>query len=557
MKKIGLLLISLVLVAVCLILLPTEAKAASESDLTFTLNSDGQSYRITDCDYDARGVMVIPTMYEGKPVTGIDDGVFKYCFYLTSITIPDTVVSIGDMAFYDCGDLKGIWVDEDNAYYSSDTYGVLFNKDKTELIQAPETISGQYEIPEGVTRIGDYAFCDCDALQSIAIPASIIKIGSFAFYSCDALRNVIYCGTQEQWDAIRFGSLNTVLTDTEPQFHSPGAAATCSAAQTCTICGEVLAAALDHDWKDASCSVCGVSLVNISDDGKIAANGDYDAIRVIYIGDEEFDPSNNSWNDLKVVGLRHTNINGANGYLTFKAPALPTLKQYGNYIIRVIYTESDGTQKAVNYATTRNFIKNPTPVVTVDGSGKVSVEGAFDTIRVVYTEDTAFDKNNSNWADLKAIGLNYANINGANGYRNYTAANLPTLRVNGNYIIRVVYTEADGSTVTANYAFDFVAYPPVVEMDANGKITVNGSYDIIRVVYIGGETFDVNNTDWAALKAVGMKYTYVNSANGYRNYNTPKLPTLKAEGNYILRVVYHEADGSKVTANYAFSRINV
>ena len=99
MKKIGLLLMSLALVAVCLVLLPTEAKAASTSDLTFTLNSDGQSYSVTDCNISASGSLVIPATYNGKPVTSIGVDAFRDCTGLTSVTIPNGVTSIGTRAF--------------------------------------------------------------------------------------------------------------------------------------------------------------------------------------------------------------------------------------------------------------------------------------------------------------------------------------------------------------------------------------------------------------------------------------------------------------------------
>ncbi len=124
-------------------------------------------------------------------VTSIGDDAFRSCSSLTSITIPDSVTSIGDNAFDACSSLTSITVDENNKYYSNDEYGVLFNKNKTELIQYPignERIS--YTIPDSVTSIGDSAFYRCSSLTSVTIPDSVTSIGVGAFYGCSSLTSV-------------------------------------------------------------------------------------------------------------------------------------------------------------------------------------------------------------------------------------------------------------------------------------------------------------------------------------------------------------------------------
>ena len=123
-------------------------------------------------------------------VTSIDNYAFYGCKGLTSITIPDSVTSIGDRAFDGCDKLTQINVGLANTTYSSEN-GVLFDKDKTELIIYPEgKADASYAIPNSVTSIGDSAFYGCDSLTSITIPSSVISISDSAFYGCGSLTSI-------------------------------------------------------------------------------------------------------------------------------------------------------------------------------------------------------------------------------------------------------------------------------------------------------------------------------------------------------------------------------
>ncbi len=122
----------------------------------------------------------------GKNVTEIGESSFSYCSNLTSVRIPASVTSIGRYAFECCAALEEIMVDEGNIYYSSDDYGVLFNKDKTTLICCPGA-SQTYTIPESVTTVEDYAFSMCEKLTSVTIGENVTIIGDKAFYYCTDL----------------------------------------------------------------------------------------------------------------------------------------------------------------------------------------------------------------------------------------------------------------------------------------------------------------------------------------------------------------------------------
>ncbi|MBR5959287.1 MAG: leucine-rich repeat domain-containing protein [Salinivirgaceae bacterium] len=86
-------------------------------------------------------------------VTKIGAFAFRYCREVTSITIPESVASIGEGVFASCSKLESISVNPNNSYYTSED-GVLYNKDKTVLINYPAGKAGTYTIPESVTSIG-------------------------------------------------------------------------------------------------------------------------------------------------------------------------------------------------------------------------------------------------------------------------------------------------------------------------------------------------------------------------------------------------------------------
>ena len=107
---------------------------------------------------------------------------FEGCTGLTSITIPDSVTSIGEDTFRKCDNLASIYVSSQNKFYSSDD-GVLLNKDKTKVIRCPNGKKGKYVIPDSVTSINSYAFYGCIGLTDITIPDSVTSIGDYAFYN--------------------------------------------------------------------------------------------------------------------------------------------------------------------------------------------------------------------------------------------------------------------------------------------------------------------------------------------------------------------------------------
>ena len=130
---------------------------------------------------------------ENSQLTSIGQGAFDGARSLTSISIPAGVTSIGQEALKGATSLTDITVVSSNTIYK-DISGVLFNYSGTTLIQYPvgNTTRTSYEIPAGVTSIGNSLFRDATSLTSITIPASVTTIGEYAFYGTLSLTSLTF-----------------------------------------------------------------------------------------------------------------------------------------------------------------------------------------------------------------------------------------------------------------------------------------------------------------------------------------------------------------------------
>ena len=120
--------------------------------------------------------------------------VFNYCSALTNISIGKGVKTIGEHIEWSCRNLQRIDVDKENKYFYSDENGVLFNKDKTTLIKCPVDSVSEYNVPDTVTEISDFAFGirngNNDMIETISIPNSVKIIGKSAFENCCSLKEI-------------------------------------------------------------------------------------------------------------------------------------------------------------------------------------------------------------------------------------------------------------------------------------------------------------------------------------------------------------------------------
>ncbi len=147
-----------------------------------------------DVEYD---VMIIGTAFQDcdrltsvnlpQSITKIERWAFSNCISLSAITIPESVTNIASTAFINCSNLTAINVAKGNTIYDSrNDCNAIIETSSNILITGCATTT----IPNGVTRIGDYAFYGQSRLTDITIPESVTNIRKYAFADCSNLANI-------------------------------------------------------------------------------------------------------------------------------------------------------------------------------------------------------------------------------------------------------------------------------------------------------------------------------------------------------------------------------
>jgi hypothetical protein len=158
---------------------PAQFDVITDSDNTVAISS----YR------GPGGGVGIPASIDGMQVSSIASFAFSGQAGITAITIPDGVASVGYLPFLDCTNLTAINVDPRNSNYSS-VDGVIFDKKQRTLVEYPPGRRGSYTIPSSVASLGDLAFYQCSNLTSVTIPGSITNVSYDVFHDCGNLTNV-------------------------------------------------------------------------------------------------------------------------------------------------------------------------------------------------------------------------------------------------------------------------------------------------------------------------------------------------------------------------------
>ena len=157
-----------------------ESKVINHGEYIF-YNYDGTNYLVS---YSCNATeLILPESFNGESYA-IYNKAFYNCNSLNSVTIPDSVTSIGERAFQNCSSLTSV------------------------------------TIPDSVTSIGDSAFYYCENLTSVTIPDSVTSIGREAFDYCYDLDTVYYTGTAAKWGDISIYYGNDYLKDATRYYYS-------------------------------------------------------------------------------------------------------------------------------------------------------------------------------------------------------------------------------------------------------------------------------------------------------------------------------------------------
>ena len=124
-------------------------------------------------------------------VTILKSKAFANCRGLTTIAIPASVTTVETEVFRECSSLTSITVEGTNLSYSS-LDGVLFNKAQSTLVAFPTGRAGSYVIPQSVTSVGPMAFVTCEKLLGVTFPYTLTSIQTRAFSTCSKLINAVF-----------------------------------------------------------------------------------------------------------------------------------------------------------------------------------------------------------------------------------------------------------------------------------------------------------------------------------------------------------------------------
>lgn len=158
----------------------------------------------------------IPNEYLGHPITMIDDSAFLECNNLVAIQIPQNIQQIANNAFTNCVKLTEISVADNNPNYSSQE-GVLFDKNKTEILLYPQSKNNdEYQIPSSVIKVGDKAFFNNTFIADISGGENVLQIGSESFSGCTRLSNLVFPNSLSTIKSRAFDSCYNLMRLTIP-----------------------------------------------------------------------------------------------------------------------------------------------------------------------------------------------------------------------------------------------------------------------------------------------------------------------------------------------------
>ena len=208
----------------------------SDSDKKLTIQGDGAMWNYSynsSVPWNLYQTNISTIVIEDGATT-IGENAFNGCTDLYSVTFGKGVESVGTGAFKDCSNVRKVIATDLAAWCAinfADSYAnPLYYTNK--LYQDKTTVINELVIPDGVTHIGSYAFCNCFGLTSVTIPYSVTSISENAFSGCYGLHSIIFhCKEIETWFK-NFTSIKEVMIGKEVTSISQQAFAGCTGLQS-------------------------------------------------------------------------------------------------------------------------------------------------------------------------------------------------------------------------------------------------------------------------------------------------------------------------------------
>ena len=185
----------------------------NDTNLNLPENFNGENYEVYNCAFWPCTSLTSVTIPDS--VTSIGNSAFWYCTSLTSVTIGNGVTSIGYIAFWACTSLTSITIGNSVTSIGNSAFSHCSSLTNVTIPDSVTSIGeGVFSdcssltsitIPDSVTSIGGRAFSGCSSLTSITIPDSVTSIGGSAFEDCNQLKTINYTGSEAQWESISKG----------------------------------------------------------------------------------------------------------------------------------------------------------------------------------------------------------------------------------------------------------------------------------------------------------------------------------------------------------------
>ena len=189
----------------------TPTSVASQG-LSYVINDDGRSYSVYSGSCKDADVVIAST-YNNLPVTTIGDFAFKdYAHNLTTITIPNSITSIGKEAFKNCNKLVTVTIPDSVKTIGQSAFKLCGSLNSVTIGSGIKTIDfstfsrcfnlSSVVIPDSVETIRSFAFENCYALTKVTIGSGVKQMDGFVFDNCSKLNKITFNGTVEQWNNI-------------------------------------------------------------------------------------------------------------------------------------------------------------------------------------------------------------------------------------------------------------------------------------------------------------------------------------------------------------------